>query len=116
MNGYDRIVELIFGVPDEGTLNIPDNKKVIDFIKVLISTNFFYEYGFDIYFSNNYSKIKKVALFNERLKIRYPHIKTIGQLKFLVNNPDLYGKYDKERDYIRSQSPRIDEGEYIQND
>lgn len=96
---YEKIVNIILGVSDGGTLNIPKNEntdKIISFLELLIKEKYFWEYGFDIHFIKDFSAIKKESFLNDRLLTRYPHVNTYGKLKLLVNNPDLYKKYDDE--------------------
>lgn len=109
---YAQIVNIILRVSDNGTLNIPNNEnkeKIISFINELIEEKYFWEYGFDVRFINNFSSIKKEAFLNERLLARYPHVNTYGKLKLLISNPDLYKKYDDDIRLKREKSdPQFD--------
>lgn len=105
---------MILGMPDNGILNIPitnNTEKIINFIKLLIDTQFFEEYGFVVEFSKDYSYIKKLAYINERLLIRFPQLNTYGKLISCINNPKMYDYYDK---YNRSKYQGDNEGEYIE--
>lgn len=113
-DGYETIVNLILGVPDEGTLGIPigrNKEKIIEFIKLLIDTQYFDEYGFIISFSNDYSHIKKLAQINEKSLKRFPQLNTYGKLLYCIKNPEMYNYYDE---YNRFKYQRNYEGEYTE--
>lgn len=98
-DGYIYIKDKIMGVPVYGTLVIPDNEykdNIIRFILELQKEKYFDEYGFSIEILENPLRIYKSPYINDRLRKRFPQINTEGKLIFAINNPDIYGEYDKD--------------------